>query len=125
MLDKRHEGSPVIAKPASETVRSPGWIAALVAIVGVLGFVYFPLLSYSFEQWLKPDYSHGFLVPIFSLYLAWMWKSWMPNEITWPEPKGLAFIVGAAVLFLLAGISNIGKEWRKGRPLVLNPCGWT
>ena len=52
------------AKPSFETVRSPGWIAALAA---VLGFVNYPLLKSSFEQWLKPGYSHGFFVPLFVL----------------------------------------------------------
>ncbi len=113
------------AKPAAETIRSPGWIAALVAIVGVLGFVYFPLMRYSFEQWLKPDYSHGFLVPAFSVYLAWMWRTWAPTEIAWPDPLGLAFIVGGAALFLVAGLTNTGKEWLQGLSLVINLCGAT
>ncbi len=113
------------AKPAAETIRSPGWIAALVAIVGVLGFVYFPLMRYSFEQWLKPDYSHGFLVPAFSIYLAWMWRVWAPTEIAWPDPLGLAFIVGGAALFLVAGLTNTGKEWLQGLSLVINLCGAT
>lgn len=113
------------AHPTSATIRSPGWIGALVAIVGVLGFVYYPLLRYSFEQWLKPDYSHGFLVPLFSVYLAWKWKRWAPSDIAWPDPKGLVVISGAAVLFLLAGVSNIGKEWLQGLSLVLSLCGAT
>ena len=58
-------------KPAREVVRSTEWRVALLAIVGALGFVYYPLLAYSAKQWLKPDYSHGFLVPLFSAYLAW------------------------------------------------------
>jgi len=115
----------VIPKPASETVRSPGWIAAAVAIVGGLGFVYFPLLSYSFEQWLKPDYSHGFLVPAFAVYLAWKWKAWAPKEIAWPDAMGLAFIVGGAALFLLAREFDIAREWLQGLSLVLNLCGAT
>jgi exosortase len=115
----------VTAKPTPETIRSPGWIGALVAVIGVLGFVYFPLLRYSFEQWLKPDYSHGFLVPAFSVYLAWKWKKWAPTEIAWPDPMGLAFIVGGALLFLAAGFFDIAKEWLQGLSLVLNLCGAT
>lgn len=110
------------AKPAAETIRSPGWIAALVAIVGVLGFVYFPLMIYCFGEWLKPDYSHGFLVPAFSLYLAWMWKSWAPTEIEWPDPKGLGAIALGSVLFAVSA-ANIGREWLQGFSLVINLCG--
>ena len=110
------------AKPTSETIRSPGWIAALVAIVGVLGFVYFPLMIYCFGEWLKPDYSHGFLVPAFSLYLVWMWKSWAPTELEWPDPMGLAAIALGSVLFAVSA-ANIGREWLQGFSLVINLCG--
>jgi exosortase len=112
----------VIAKPVSETIRSPGWIAALVAIVGVLGFVYIPLLSYCFNEWLKPDYSHGFLVPLFSIYLAWMWRAWAPTEIAWPDPRGLGLIVLGSVMFA-AGSMNYGREWLQGLSLVTNLLG--
>ena len=61
----------VPATPASQTVRSAGWIAALVAVLAALGFVYLPLLRYSYGKWLEPDYSHGFLVPLFAGWLAW------------------------------------------------------
>ena len=45
------------SQPAAATVRSPGWIATLLVLVGVLTFVYAGLFRYSFTQWLKPDYS--------------------------------------------------------------------
>ena len=113
------------AKPSPETIRSPGWIGALIAILGVLAFVYFPLMNYCFQQWLKPDYSHGFLVPLFSIYLAWKWRVWAPTEIAWPDAMGLAFIGGGAALFLAAGLFNTAKEWLQGLSLVLNLCGAT
>lgn len=113
------------AKPASETIRSPGWLSALVAILAGLGFLYFPLFQYSFGEWLKPDYSHGFLVPLFSIYLAWKWKDWAPAEFAWPDPLGLAFIGAGAVIFIVAGVLGIGKEWLQGASLVLNLCGAT
>ncbi|MDB5311368.1 MAG: Transrane exosortase [Gemmataceae bacterium] len=111
------------AKPASETVRSPGWIAALVAVVGVLGFVYAGLLAYSYGKWITPDYSHGFLVPLFAGYLAWMLRAWAPTDLQWPDPRGLAFVAGGSLLFVVAGRLNIAKEWLQGGSLVLNLCG--
>ena len=76
------------SRPAAEVIRSSGWIATLLVLVGVLTFLYAPLFKYSFEQWLKPDYSHGFLVPVFAVYLAWHWREWAPNRVRWPEPWG-------------------------------------
>ena len=109
----RRRNGPVVAR----------WIAALLALVGVLTFLYAGLFQYSFTQWLKPDYSHGFLVPIFAVYLAYHWRDWAPGRIKWPEPWGLAFLAGGTVLFVVAGRFNIAKEWLQGLSLVLNLSG--
>jgi len=111
--------------PAAETVRSPGWIVAFLVLLGVLTFVYAPLFQYCFQQWPKPDYSHGFLVPLFAGYLAWHWKDWAPTKIRWPELWGLAFLGGGIGLFLAAGKINLAKEWLQGLSFVLNLCGAT
>lgn len=109
--------------PAAETVRSSGWIATLVVLIGVLAFVYAGLFRYSYTQWLKPDYSHGFLVPLFAVYLAWHWRAGAPARLRWPEPWGLAFVAGGIALFVVAGRLNVGKEWLQGLSLVINLCG--
>jgi exosortase len=111
------------AKPAAEVVRSRAWIATLLALVGGLAVLHAASLKTAFEMWLKPDYSHGFLVPLFTVYLAWHWREWAPTRIKWPEPWGLAFIGGGIVLFLVAGKTNFAKEWLQGFALVLNLSG--
>lgn len=111
------------SKPAAETVRSPAWIATLLTLVGVLTFLYANLMSYSFGQWQKPDYSHGFLVPLFSAYLAWHWREWAPGRVRWPNPWALAFFATGAGLFLVAAKTNFGKEWLQGLSLVINLVG--
>ena len=58
-------GVPERHRKAADAVRGrrrPVQQIAVAATVGVLGFVYLPLFRYSFHEWLKPDYSHGFLV---------------------------------------------------------------
>ena len=114
---------PQPALPAAEVARSPAWIATALALVGVLTFLYAKLMTYSFTQWLKPDYSHGFLVPIFSAYLAYHWREWGPKRVRWPNPWGLAFFGVGAVLFVVAGKLNMGKEWIQGLSLVINLAG--
>src|SRR5437870_1559968 len=86
-------------------------------------FLYAKLFKYSFDQWLKPDYSHGFLVPIFSAYLAWYWRAWAPSRVRWPNSWGLAFLAAGIVLFLAADKYNYGKEWLQGLSLVINLSG--
>jgi exosortase len=80
-------------------------------------------MHYCYGKWLKPDYSHGFLVPLFSTYLAYHWRDWAPRRLKWPDPWGLAFVAGGVVLFAAAGKFNIAKEWLQGLSLVLNLCG--
>lgn len=109
--------------PAAATVRSPAWVAAVAATLGVVGFVYLPLLTYSFQQWLKPDYSHGFLVPLFAAYLAWRWKAWAPDELAWPDVRGLLFILAAAPLYVVARYTNFATEWVQGVSFVLALLG--
>ena len=111
------------ASPAAATVRSPAWVAAVAATVGVLGFVYLPLFRYSFNEWLKPDYSHGFLVPVFSVYLAWVWKAWAPDHLAWPDVRGLGFILAAAPLYVVARYTNFATEWLQGLSFVLAVLG--
>jgi exosortase len=113
----------VSASPASATVRSPAWVAAAAATVGVLGFVYFPLFRYSFHEWLKPDYSHGFLVPVFAVYLAWLWKDRAPEHLAWPDVRGLGFFLAAAPLYVVARYTNLATEWVQGVSFVLAVLG--
>lgn len=110
-------------KPASETVRSAGWLAAAVTLLVALGFAYARLLRDCYQAWLKPDYSHGFLVPLFSAYLIYRWWPEAPRNIRWPNSWGLAFLAGGLGLFLAAGMTNYGKEWLQGLSLVINLCG--
>ncbi len=118
-------GPTVSLSQAAETVRTPGWIAAFLVLLGVLTFVYAPLFKYCFEQWLKPDYSHGFLVPLFAGYLAWHWREWAPTKLRWPELWGLAVLAGGIGLFVAAGKINMAKEWLQGLSFVINLCGAT
>lgn len=111
------------AKPVAELVRTPAWIAALLSLVGVLTFLYAKLMTYSFEQWQKPDYSHGFLVPLFSVYLAWHWRTWAPTRVKWPDPWGLAFLATGVALFFVAEKLNFGREWLQGLSLIINLSG--
>ena len=56
----------MFSAPAAVTVRDRTWQAALVVTLGVVGFTFFPLAASSYQKWLQPDYSHGFLVPLFA-----------------------------------------------------------
>lgn len=114
------------AVPASQTIRTPGWIAAAVGMLGALSFLYFSILRYCVKEWAdKPEYSHGFFVVPFCIYLAWRWRDKAPTTLDWPNPWGLALIAVGAAMFYIAGATNIAQEWVKGISLVVNLCGVT
>jgi len=113
----------VAPKPAYATVNSPAWIVAAVTLLAALTFAYAKLLAYSFHEWLKPDYSHGFLVPFFSAYLLYRRWAEAPRMLRWPEPWGLAFLVVGMAIFAIADRTNYAKEWVQGFSLILNLCG--
>jgi exosortase len=110
-------------KPAYETVRSSSWIGSAVVLLAALAFAYSNLFRTAFLTWLKPDYSHGFLVPFFSAYL--IYRSWpeAPRKIRWPNLWGLAFLAGGLALFLIVGSLNFAKEWLQGLSLLINLTG--
>lgn len=65
------------APHAEQTASAPSsaayWQVAVLA--GLLVWAYFPMLSVFFDKWVNdPQYSHGFLVPLFSAYL--IRKAW-------------------------------------------------
>lgn len=85
-------------------IGSLAWIAASVATGGVIAWAYFPTLIDIATRWVKdPQYSHGFLVPLFSIF--WLWRnrrSLRKNELH-SDWWGLG-IVSLAVGLRLAGL---------------------
>lgn len=90
------------------------WLAAGL-LAGALLFVYFPILTPQAQRWWNDSrYSHGFLVPLFSLYLLYSRRArlaaiaWRPNW--WGIPITLAGLaVHAAGSWLYVDWLNAGS----------------
>jgi exosortase len=90
--------------PAAAAPLSRGWATAtLIAITAALVWAYFPVLVEVVRKWSgDPQYSHGYLVPAFALYLLWHRRrlaapaAWRPNW--WGLP-----VLAVALLLRLAG----------------------
>ena len=47
-------------------------VVGLAIVAGALAWAYWPTLTTMADKWTSdPQYSHGFLVPVFALYLLW------------------------------------------------------
>ncbi len=83
--------------PTSTAPRPPVWPLAVLG--GLLAWAYFPMLAVFADKWVNdPQYSHGFLVPLFSAYL--LRRAWRagPVELN-PMP-----VLGCGLLVLVLGL---------------------
>jgi len=84
-------------------------VAGLVLILAVLlGVVYWKILrALSIQWWDDANYSHGFLVPLFSLYLIWQQRAALRTLPRSGNPTGI-LVVLAGIAALLMG--DLGAE---------------
>ncbi len=76
------------------------WGSAIIGILMVA--VYYRIVGKLVFDWYEtPDFSHGFLVPIFAGYLVWVKRDRLRNTRIAPSWSGiLAVAVGLVILFL-------------------------
>ncbi len=74
---------------------------ALVLLAGVL-YAYAPVLRELFRDWIRdPNYHHGFLVPLISIYLIWKQRGRLRATSRKPALLGLLGILAAAALLVV------------------------
>ncbi len=88
---------PETPAPISAASRPPIWPLAVLG--GLLAWAYYPMLAVFADKWLNdPQYSHGFLVPVFSGYL--LRRAWRAAPVEWnPRP-----VLGCGLLVLVLGM---------------------
>ncbi len=111
--------SPRTASSSPE--RSPTWQG--LALVALVAWLYAPVLAKLTQQWwTDPNFSHGFFVPLFSLYVVWenrdRLRAIRPNPSSWGLPLILfslctlilgvlgaeLFLSRVSLIFLIAGM---------------------
>jgi exosortase len=80
-----------------------------LAVLGVLSlWIYWRTFAHLVLQWWRdPNFSHGFLVPIFSAYIVWRKRDQLAQIIPQPSWSGLAFLL-SGIFVLLVG--EMGAE---------------
>ena len=88
--------------PSTPNSRFPVWPIAAAALTG---WAFLPTLEWMADKWASdPQYSHGFLVPLFSGYL--LWRAAKAGQLTLGRPSAL---VGGLVL-----AAALGLRWLAG-----------
>src|SRR6266478_1932550 len=80
-----------------------------VAVLGsLIGFLYYHILARLVaDWWTDPNFSHGFLIPVFSALVAWQNRKRLRAQEFRPSWMGLLVISGA-LLVLIVGV--LGAE---------------
>jgi exosortase len=84
------------------SLRNPDFAWGTVLIGALMAAVYYRVLVKLVTDWWQiPDFSHGFLVPIFAAYLVWAKRETLRNTKLAPSWSGIAvFALGLVVLLL-------------------------
>lgn len=103
---KQPESSRAVSKPAASFGPEAVACAMVLAVVAWTWWPTFVNLAYKWSH--DPQYSHGFLVAPFALYLLWMRRD-LCVPTRWPLPVlGLMVLAAALAQRLAAGFWGIG-----------------
>jgi exosortase len=105
--------NPLRGMPHSPFAGAPPASARQIATsagVAALGFVwcYWPTLSVMAERWTRdPQYSHGFLVPIFACTYLWSKRDRLARLAWQPDPIGVPLLLAGLALHVLGAVLDI------------------
>ncbi len=94
--------------------------ALLAAALGLASvWTYWPDLALLVDRWNTDSrYSHGWLVPVFALYLVWQRRDRFRNEPARPCASGLLLVLTGSILRLAGGY--VANDWLSAISLL--PC---
>jgi exosortase len=93
-------------------------LAAVLAVLGaLLAWAYWPTLAAMADKWQNdPQYSHGYLVPLFSLALLWLRRDRLQSVQQQYNWWGVALLTGGALLHF-AG-AYVYLDWLEATALI-------
>ena len=78
---------------------------ALVITAILFILLYLPLFPHLVKDWIDtPDYSHGFLIPLLSLYFLWRKREELKKTAVSPAGLGVVFVLAGVVVYILGKI---------------------
>lgn len=86
----------------------------LLIFIGTIGVFYYNTFRWLIESWLNnPYYSHGFIIPIISLFIIWRMRKELTNTERKESQKGLIVFItglilqGIAVIYVVRFLSGL------------------
>src|SRR5437763_1263376 len=98
------------------------WVTAAALLLLNL-WAFWPTLAVAARRWLAdPQYSHGYLVPAFSVVLLWL-RSRRAAPIRWGTYPGGLLLFLAAFMLRCANLASLNSDWIDGAAFVLGVGG--
>ena len=95
--------------PRRSTTAPPSWSAwaPYAAIAVLLGVIYYRVaLKIVYDWYTIPDYSHGFLVPFFAIFLLWDKRKVLRQTPTQQSWRGIPLVV-LSIAILILGVYGV------------------
>ncbi len=97
------------------------WLLA-VPVLAAIFWSYWPALVAMQSKWQNdPQYSQGYLVPVFSMYILYLRKAMVQNVALQADTRGLLLIALGMGLHILCGYFNV--DWIDGLSLLISIAG--
>ncbi|MBE7506474.1 MAG: exosortase/archaeosortase family protein [Planctomycetia bacterium] len=125
----RRRGQPQRVDPGWFQILGTSGLVVIVVICALMGWLYKPQWQRLFRMWQNPDWSHGYLIPIFCLYMIHVRKAAI---LAAPKKGSLAglgvILLGIATyayfIYVKIGYPQDLSMLLVAMGLVLLMCGW-
>jgi exosortase len=121
-----HHPSSIVHHPSSVIPRADLWrqlsphvYIKILIIAGLLWFLFYREINYIIYQWIHDsNWSHGFLIPLFSLYFINQHKSELLRFKARPSYIGLILLVCSILLYLFNVVSPSGWAYLRSLSII-------
>lgn len=117
--------------PIPQFIKEPKIITKIGICLSFLGILYYSVFKSMVYAWLHlPDFSHGFLIPFISLFLAWERSAKLYSLSLTPKNSGVVLIILGLFLLLVGNLAAESFTMRFSFLIVLSGIflfllGWT
>jgi exosortase len=103
LVEQQQPSTLTAPAPPQGARATPAFLVCLAGLSAALLWSYWPLLVEAAQRWASdPQYSHGFLVPVFSAALLWLRRRQLDGAVAGLNWWGLPFLLVGAALRMAA-----------------------
>ena len=80
-----------------------------ILVIGLLTYIYYPTFAWMVDRWMARDsyFTHGFLIPLVSLYWVFKKRSELASNGHQSEPAGLVILLIGALVQLFSSVFRV------------------